>query len=335
MPWECALLIWLFAIFVKQVADSEFKLLRLITCVLSSAALGANLMAIFVNDRPRENLMYVRDNIFAFVLLVLIVQIFEFMNMHELFGPWSVIIRSLVMDVVKFLIVLLLFIGAFTLHMCVIYKPVYNKKRVDFPEGLTDLNIKVSLRIVFEELFFACFGLTNRPLELTAKERNDSPSETYVIATFVFAIYQILAIIVLVNLLIAMMSDTYAKIEEKSEIEWKFGRGSVIWNMTKTTSVPAPVNLVTTFIVVLKVCITARFLCCFVNVRKIYHDMNNKVHGRFDNDDDPDEDEDEEEEDLEKPKRKKRPQHLKKVVPWKDIIEEYWLFKEVDNSSEA
>ncbi|XP_057313101.1 serine/threonine-protein phosphatase 6 regulatory ankyrin repeat subunit B-like isoform X3 [Hydractinia symbiolongicarpus] len=333
MPWECALLIWLFAIFVKQIADSEFKLLRLITCVLSSAALGANLMAVFVDDRPRENLMYVRDNIFAFVLLVLIVQIFEFMNMHELFGPWSVIIRSLVMDVVKFLIVLLLFIGAFTLHMCVIYKPVYNKKRVDFPEGFTDLNIKVSIRIVFEELFFACFGLTNRPVELTAKERNDSPSETYVIATFVFAIYQILAIIVLVNLLIAMMSDTYAKIEEKSEIEWKFGRGSVIWNMTKTTSVPAPVNLVTTFIVVLKVCITARFLCCCANVRKIYYDMNNKVHGRFDNDDESDEDEGEE--DIESPKRKKRPQHLKKVVPWKDIIEEYWLFKEVDNSSEA
>lgn len=50
-------------------------------------------------------------------------------------------------------------------------------------------------------------------------------------------------IIVLINLLIAMMSNTYSRIEEQSDIEWKFGRAKLIQNMNRTLSTPSPLNL--------------------------------------------------------------------------------------------
>ena len=51
-------------------------------------------------------------------------------------------------------------------------------------------------------------------------------------------------LIVLINLLIAMMSNTYQRIEAQSDIEWKFGRAKLIRNMNRTLSTPSPINLI-------------------------------------------------------------------------------------------
>lgn len=52
-------------------------------------------------------------------------------------------------------------------------------------------------------------------------------------------------VVVLINLLIAMMSDTYQRIQAQSDTEWKFGRAKLIRNMKKASAAPSPVNCVT------------------------------------------------------------------------------------------
>ena len=66
-----------------------------------------------------------------------------------------------------------------------------------------------------------------------------------------FALYLLVTAIVLINLLIAMMSDTYQRIQQDSDTEWKFGLAKLIRNMHRTNSSPAPINLVTTWTVYL------------------------------------------------------------------------------------
>ena len=85
----------------------------------------------------------------------------------------------------------------------------------------------------------------------------------------VFASYLTLSIIVLINLLIAMMSDTYCRIQEQSDIgkldvcnmfiqneyncsEWKFGLAKLIRNMQRTFVAPTPLNLFTTWMVLIR-----------------------------------------------------------------------------------
>lgn len=68
----------------------------------------------------------------------------------------------------------------------------------------------------------------------------------------VFGLYNVLIIIVLVNLLIAMMSDTYQRLQEQSDVEWKFGRAKLIRNMERETSNPIPINLFSKLIHVVK-----------------------------------------------------------------------------------
>jgi len=84
---------------------------------------------------------------------------------------------------------------------------------------------------MFELLFFALFGMTG-PADLMIS----SLIQDWTIYAFklIFATYLLLTVVVLVNLLIAMMSDTYQRIQQESDIEWKYGLAKLIRNMQRT-----------------------------------------------------------------------------------------------------
>ena len=57
-------------------------------------------------------------------------------------------------------------------------------------------------------------------------------------------IYTLISNVLLVNLLIAMMGDTYSRVKEEADIEWKFGRvGSVLEAIERTYACPPPFSL--------------------------------------------------------------------------------------------
>jgi len=57
-------------------------------------------------------------------------------------------------------------------------------------------------------------------------------------------IYALISNVLLVNLLIAMMGDTYARVKDAADIEWKFGRvNSVLEAIERTYPIPPPFSL--------------------------------------------------------------------------------------------
>ncbi|XP_055599772.1 serine/threonine-protein phosphatase 6 regulatory ankyrin repeat subunit B isoform X4 [Uranotaenia lowii] len=101
--------------------------------------------------------------------------------------------------------------------------------------------------IAFERLFFAVFGQTS-PDDINS-QRSTRPEWTENLFKIVFGIYMLVSVVVLINLLIAMMSDTYQRIQAQSDIEWKYGLSKLIRNMHRTSTAPSPMNLVTTWFV--------------------------------------------------------------------------------------
>lgn len=69
----------------------------------------------------------------------------------------------------------------------------------------------------FELLFFAVFGQTTTEQTQTDKILNlqikTQPNWTEVLFKIVFGVYMLVSVVVLINLLIAMMSDTYQRIQ--------------------------------------------------------------------------------------------------------------------------
>ena len=118
----------------------------------------------------------------------------------------------------------------------------------------------------------------------------------------------------MINMLIAMMSNTYTSIDERCNIEWKFGRARTIWNMAESDSVPCPVNLFTTVIRVFKVSLKAKCICCTVNVKSLFYDMSHKStlgEGSEELGDEHGE--------------KKKAKHINTVVPWREVVDAYWV----------
>ena len=280
-PYEWLLLIWLSGMLLSQISEPQSRnglgILPPLILGLSTMAIIVNVVAIFTQGTTREELMYGRDQIFGIALLLCVLQCMEFLSLHHLFGPWSIIIRSLIQDLLRFLVILLIFIVGFALQLAVVYKPVYgNKLNVTIPTSTRPIPLRVSVFTIFEHLFFSIFGLTGKS-DMEAFDPNYNPTATKYIALVVFGFYEIVIIIVLVNLLIAMMSNTYTRLEERSDIEWKFGRAKMIRNMTKTVSTPIPLNIITTLISIFRIIFKTSCCCCRTDIVKVCDEMENKL----------------------------------------------------------
>lgn len=70
---------------------------------------------------------------------------------------------------------------------------------------------RMTVFIAFQRLFFAVFGQTT-PDDINPL-RGTRPEWTENLFKLVFGVYLLVSVIVLINLLIAMMSDTYQRIQ--------------------------------------------------------------------------------------------------------------------------
>ncbi|KAL3188500.1 hypothetical protein MRX96_003465 [Rhipicephalus microplus] len=75
-----------------------------------------------------------------------------------------------------------------------------------------------------QSLFWASFGL----VDLSNFELTGIKSYTRFWGLLMFGSYSVINVVVLLNLLIAMMSNSYQRISERADTEWKFGRAKLI-----------------------------------------------------------------------------------------------------------
>ncbi|KAK3733631.1 hypothetical protein QZH41_017115, partial [Actinostola sp. cb2023] len=231
----------------------------LIVLFLSMIGIFLHLVANAFDKEQRINLIYTRNQFLAIGMMLCFAQLLDFLSFHHLFGPWGVIIRDLMYDLVRFLVILLIFMLGFTAHLTAVYRPMYG-------EDTEEHNIQPAtfhFFFCFELLFFSLFGLTEMD---SLRPKDKHPSATHVIAKATFGIYNVITIIVLINLLIAMMSDTYQRIQRQSDTEWKFGRAKLIRNMKRSTTTPSPLNLITKLISYLRILYKTKFRCCRADI---------------------------------------------------------------------
>ncbi|PIC53240.1 hypothetical protein B9Z55_003026 [Caenorhabditis nigoni] len=269
-PVEWLLLLWLSGNLVSELSTvgggSGLGIVKVLILVLSAMAIAVHVLAFLLpavflthldNDEKlhfARTMLYLKNQLFAFALLFAFVEYLDFLTVHHLFGPWAIIIRDLMYDLARFLVILLLFVAGFTLHVTSIFQPAYQP--VD--EDSAELMRLASPEQTLEMLFFSLFGLVEPdsmpPLHLV-------PDFAKIILKLLFGIYMMVTLIVLINLLIAMMSDTYQRIQAQSDKEWKFGRAILIRQMNKRSATPSPINMLTKFLIVVRVAWRNRLRC--------------------------------------------------------------------------
>ncbi|BES94180.1 Ion channel nompc [Nesidiocoris tenuis] len=262
--YEWALLVWLSGLLLSELTDPSDKSglgwIKLTVLLFGILAVALHVMGPLIDRTYWPTLFYMRNQMFAVAFLLTCVQILDFLSFHYLFGPWAIIIGNLMKDLARFLVVLGIFVFGFSMHFVALNQPFKNQTPEEIRAGTHPLRFFSANPGIFTEvqmnpiealqfLFFAVFGQTS-PDNLQ-KKTNAQPGWTIYLFKIVFGIYMLVSVVVLINLLIAMMSDTYQRIQAQSDIEWKYGLAKLIRNMHRTTTTPSPLNLIMTWLMYL------------------------------------------------------------------------------------
>lgn len=120
---------------------------------------------------------------------------------------------------------------------------LWKVRKNDYISFFVNYYYSPSFRSLFESsqsLFWASFGMVG----LEAFELTGIKSYTRFWGLLMFGSYSVINVIVLLNLLIAMMSNSYAMIVEHSDTEWKFAR-TKLWlsYFEESGTLPPPFNI--------------------------------------------------------------------------------------------
>ncbi|XP_019633683.1 PREDICTED: transient-receptor-potential-like protein [Branchiostoma belcheri] len=203
----------------------------------------------------------VADALFAIFTMVVFLRAMYFLRMSRYLGSLQISFGRMVMDIIKFVIFLGLVDIAFACgfnHLYWFYGSVHNYLCEKYQQsnlmnvGCSKAHGYGTLSNTILSLFWAEFGMadlsmlelkpTKSPVE--ALQIHEQPVFTEVVGTAMFALYQVVAVLVLLNLLIAIMSTSYQVTEDNKDQEWAFCFVSDTLSVKRgNMSLPPPFNL--------------------------------------------------------------------------------------------
>ncbi|XP_066598089.1 transient receptor potential protein [Prorops nasuta] len=188
--------------------------------------------------------------------------IFSFLKLVHIFsvnphlGPLQISLGRMIIDIIKFFFIYTLVLFAFGCGMNQLmwyYADLEKMKCYHLPNGLPDFDNNEKACAIWrrfanlfetsQSLFWASFGM----VDLLSFDLTGIKSFTRFWALLMFGSYSVINVIVLLNMLIAMMSNSYQIISERADTEWKFAR-SHLWMsyFEDGDTVPPPFNMVPT-----------------------------------------------------------------------------------------
>ncbi|XP_049878326.1 transient-receptor-potential-like protein isoform X2 [Pectinophora gossypiella] len=249
---------WNFIDFTRNSLYVAVALLRFAAYLQQAAQIRRDPQTKFI---PRENWdafdpQLIAEGLFAAANIFSALKLVHLFSINPHLGPLQISLGRMVIDIVKFFFIysLVLFAFACGLNQLLWYFADLEKRKCYvLPGGLPDWDNAGdscmkwrSFGNVFEasqSLFWASFGMVG----LENFELAGIKSYTRFWGLLMFGSYSVINVIVLLNLLIAMMSNSYAMIDEHSDVEWKFAR-TRLWMsyFEESATLPPPFNIMPT-----------------------------------------------------------------------------------------
>ncbi|XP_077299447.1 transient receptor potential-like [Arctopsyche grandis] len=249
---------WNFIDFTRNSLYVAVALLRFAAFIQQSGEIAKDPKTVYI---PREHWdafdpQLIAEGLFAAANIFSALKLVHLFSINPHLGPLQISLGRMVIDIVKFFFIysLVLFAFACGLNQLLYYFAELEKKKCYvLPGGLPDWDNASdscmkwrSFGNVFEasqSLFWASFGMVG----LENFELAGIKSYTRFWGLLMFGSYSVINVIVLLNLLIAMMSNSYAMIDEHSDVEWKFAR-TRLWMsyFEQGATLPPPFNILPT-----------------------------------------------------------------------------------------
>ncbi|XP_077991005.1 short transient receptor potential channel 4-like [Glandiceps talaboti] len=188
--------------------------------------------------------LLIAEGLLSLAKVVSFLRIIRVTVVHLHIGPMQISFGRMGGDILKFGAIFSLILIAFSVGLSELYH-LYTEDYESLCEKTEKCKIPYKdVKTALTTLFWTLFGMTDlRSLDVTVANH----WITELVGYFLFAVYHIVAIVALFNILIAMMSNTYNRIEEDADIQWKFCR-STLWisYYEENSSLYPPFNLIPT-----------------------------------------------------------------------------------------
>uniref|UniRef100_A0A8C3XTS3 Transient receptor ion channel domain-containing protein n=1 Tax=Chelydra serpentina TaxID=8475 RepID=A0A8C3XTS3_CHESE len=194
-----------------------------------------------------EDPQFVAEVLFAVTSMLSFTRLAYILPAHESLGTLQISIGKMIDDMIRFMFILMIILTAFLCGL--------NNTYVYYQESQRLGNFNET----FQFLFWTMFGMEEYSVV-------DLPQ--YALAQFVgralYGIFTIVMVIVLLNMLIAMITNSFQKIEDDADVEWKFARSKLYLSYFREgLTLPVPFNIIPTpkslFYSVRGI---FRFICC-------------------------------------------------------------------------
>ncbi|XP_076876245.1 short transient receptor potential channel 4a [Brachyhypopomus gauderio] len=246
---------------IKQMWDGGFQdyihdwwnLMDFVMNSLYLATISLKIVAFtkYSGDKPRKEWEMWHPTLVAEALFA-IANIFSSLRLISLFtanshlGPLQISLGRMLLDILKFLFIYCLVLLAFAngLNQLYFYYETPASNKTGNCKGIRCVQQNNAFSTLFEtlqSLFWSIFGLIS--LHVTNVDPDHEFTE-FVGATM-FGTYNIISLVVLLNMLIAMMNNSYQHIADHADIEWKFAR-TKLWMsyFEEGGTLPPPFNLI-------------------------------------------------------------------------------------------
>ncbi|KAM3601413.1 uncharacterized protein V6R79_012525 [Siganus canaliculatus] len=186
----------------------------------------------------------VAEAVFAIANIFSSLRLISLFTANSHLGPLQISLGRMLLDILKFLFIYCLVLLAFANGLNQLYFYYETKAEKGKCKGIRCVEQNNAFSTLFEtlqSLFWSIFGLIS--LYVTNVDADHQFTE-FVGATM-FGTYNIISLVVLLNMLIAMMNNSYQHIADHADIEWKFAR-TKLWMsyFEEGATLPAPFNIV-------------------------------------------------------------------------------------------
>ncbi|KAM9348862.1 short transient receptor potential channel 4a [Symphorus nematophorus] len=188
----------------------------------------------------------VAEAVFAIANIFSSLRLISLFTANSHLGPLQISLGRMLLDILKFLFIYCLVLLAFANGLNQLY--FYYETKAEDEKGkckgircVEQNNAFSTLFETLQSLFWSIFGLIS--LYVTNVDADHQFTE-FVGATM-FGTYNIISLVVLLNMLIAMMNNSYQHIADHADIEWKFAR-TKLWMsyFEEGATLPAPFNII-------------------------------------------------------------------------------------------
>ncbi|GIZ03786.1 transient-receptor-potential-like protein [Caerostris extrusa] len=210
-------------------------IMRILAYFQAQAEISVNPMAVYI---PREawhpyDPMLIADGLFAAGNIFAALKLVHIFSINPYLGPLQISLGRMVIDIIKFF------------YLC--SRIICFRMRLESTALVLCRHGETAMLHLFESsqtLFWASFGL----VDISNFELTGIKSYTRFWGLLMFGSYSVINVVVLLNLLIAMMSNSYNIISERADVEWKFARTTLFMNyFEEGATVPPPFNIFPTF----------------------------------------------------------------------------------------